>query len=53
VNFGPTLNPPSEALALRANGRIGLATAKPAEFIVLRIGQDTSALAAQVAQLAA
>jgi hypothetical protein len=31
------------------NGRIGLATAKPAEFIILRVGQDTRALEAQLA----
>ena len=49
VDFGSGLNPPSEAFAQRVNGRIGLATAKPAEFIILRVGQDTRALEAQLA----
>ena len=35
------------------NGRIGVATAKPGEFIVLRVGQDTSLLQQQLATQAA
>lgn len=51
--FGPgTINPPSEAFARRVNGRIGIATAKPADFIVLRVGQDTRALEQELAQAA-
>lgn len=49
VDFGSGLNPPSEAFARRVNGRIGLATAKPAEFIILRVGQNTAALEAELA----
>ena len=52
LDFGPGLNPPSEAFARRVNGRIGIATAKPAEFIVLRVGQDTTALEAELAAAA-
>jgi phage tail sheath protein FI len=48
VDFGDTLNPPSVAAAGQLVGRIGLATAKPAEYIVLRISQDTRALDAEL-----
>ena len=34
---------------LKRVGRIGLATAKPAEFIVLRFSQDTRALEEELA----
>ena len=37
-------NGPTEVFAGRLNVSIGLATNKPAEFIVLRIAQDTRAL---------
>ena len=44
VDFGDALNPPSVVFSRQVVGRIGLATAKPAEFIVLRFSQDTRAL---------
>lgn len=44
-----TINPPSESFARRVNGRVGIATAKPADFIVLRVGQDTRALEQELA----
>lgn len=53
IDFGAGLNPPSEAVARRVNGRFGIATAKPAEFIVLRAGQDTRALEAELNKAAA
>lgn len=43
VDYGNALNPVSEVLALKVNGRIGLATQKPAEFIVLTFGPITGA----------
>lgn len=49
VDFGRGLNPDSEAFAGRLNGRIGLATQKPAEFIGIGISQDTRALEAELA----
>ena len=49
VDFGDALNPPSVILSGQVVGRIGLATAKPAEFIVLRFSQDTRALDASLA----
>ncbi len=49
VDFGEALNPPSVAFSGQVIGRIGLATAKPAEFIVLRFSQDTRALEAELA----
>ena len=52
VDFGPALNPPSEGFVRRVNGRIGLATAKPAEYIVIRVSQDTRALEAELAAAA-
>ena len=48
VDFGSGLNPPSEKFARRINGRFGVATAKPGEYIVLRAGQDTRALEAEL-----
>lgn len=44
VNFGEDLNPDSVVFAGKMIGTIGLATQKPAEFIVLRFSQDTRAL---------
>lgn len=44
VDFGEGLNPPSDVFAGKLTGRIGLATNKPAEFIILRFSQDTRAL---------
>jgi uncharacterized protein len=49
VDFGEALNPPSSVNAGQVIGRIGLATAKPAEFIVLRFSQDTRAIDAELA----
>jgi phage tail sheath protein FI len=49
VDFGEALNPPSAINAGQVVGRIGLATAKPAEFIVLRFSQDTRAIDAELA----
>ena len=49
VDFGDALNPPSVINSGQVVGRIGLATAKPAEFIVLRFSQDTRALDAELA----
>jgi len=53
IDYGGGLNPPSEAFARRVNGRIGIATAKPADFIILRVGQDTRALEEELAKAAA
>ena len=39
VDFGDALNPPSVINSGQVVGRIGLATAKPAEFIILRFSQ--------------
>jgi phage tail sheath protein FI len=50
VDFGPALNPPSVVFARQVIGRIGLATAKPAEFVILRFSQDTRALGAELAK---
>jgi hypothetical protein len=53
VDTGADINTPATAQALTMNGRIGVATAKPGEFIVLRVGQDTTLLQTQLAQQAA
>ena len=53
VDFGEALNPPSSINAGQVVGRIGLATAKPAEFIVLRFSQDTRAIDAELASVVA
>jgi phage tail sheath protein FI len=50
VDFGEALNPPSSINAGQVVGRIGLATAKPAEFIILRFSQDTRAIDAELAR---
>jgi phage tail sheath protein FI len=44
VDFGKGLNPASVAFAGQLVGRIGLATQKPAEFIILKFTQDTRAI---------
>lgn len=49
VDFSEALNPPSVQFAGQLIGRIGIATNKPAEFIVLRFSQDTRALDAELA----
>jgi phage tail sheath protein FI len=45
-----SLNTPTEVFAGRLHVRIGLATNKPAEFIVLRFSQDTRLLESELAQ---
>ena len=49
VDFGDGLNPPSVVFAGQLIGRIGLATQKPAEFIILKFTQDTRALEQEIA----
>lgn len=49
VDFGDGLNTDAVIFAGQLIGRIGLATNKPAEFIVLRLSQDTRALEAELA----
>jgi len=49
VDVSDTLNTPSVIFAGKLIARVGLATNKPAEFIVLRISQDTRALEAELA----
>lgn len=49
VDFGEALNPPSVQFAGRLIGRIGIATNKPAEYIILRFSQDTRALEEELA----
>jgi phage tail sheath protein FI len=49
VDFGDSLNTPSVIFSGQVVGRIWIATAKPAEFIVLRFSQDTRALEAELA----
>jgi hypothetical protein len=44
VDTSDALNPPSEIFAGRMNIRIGLATQKPAEYIIVSFSQDTRAL---------
>lgn len=46
VDFGPGLNPPAVTFAGKLVGKIGLATQKPAEYVILRFAQDTRSLAA-------
>lgn len=49
VDFGDALNPPSVQFAGQLIGRIGLATNKAIDFIVLRFSQDTRALEQELA----
>lgn len=53
VDTSGGINTPADAFARTENAGIGIATAKPADFIVLRVGQDTRALEAQLAAAAA
>jgi uncharacterized protein len=53
VNTGSSINTPVDAQAKTMNARVGLVTSKPGEYIVVRVGQDTSALQAQLAAAAA
>ena len=50
VDFGEGLNPASVIFAGQLVGRIGLATQKPAEFIILKFTQDTRALEQELSQ---
>jgi phage tail sheath protein FI len=50
VDFGDGLNPPSVQFQGILQGRIGLATQKPAEFIILRVTQNTRALEQELSQ---
>jgi phage tail sheath protein FI len=49
VDFSDAVNTPAVVASGQLVGRVGLATAKPAEFIVLRISQDTRAMDAELA----
>ncbi|MFP2958495.1 phage tail sheath family protein [Myxococcus sp. 1LA] len=49
VDVSEQLNTPTQIFAGKLIARVGLATNKPAEFIVLRISQDTRALEAELA----
>lgn len=49
VDFGEGLNPASVQFAGQLIGRIGIATAKPAEYIILRFSQDVRALEEELA----
>jgi uncharacterized protein len=49
VDVTDALNPPSEQFAGKLNARIGLATQKIAEFVVLNFSQDTRALDEELA----
>lgn len=49
TDVSDALNPTSEIFAGRLNARIGVATQKPAEFIILKFTQDTRALEERLA----
>ena len=49
VDVSDQLDTSSVIFARKPIARVGLATSKPAEFIVLRISQDTRALQAELA----
>ncbi len=49
VDVSDQLNTPTVVFAGKLLARVGLATNKPAEFVVLRISQDTRALEAELA----
>lgn len=49
VDVGEGLNPPSVVFAGKLVARIGLATQKPAEYIILRFSQDTRELEEEIA----
>jgi len=53
VDVSPALNPPSVQAQGKVYVRIGLATSRPAEFIVLIVGPDTRALDEELAATAA
>lgn len=49
VDTSEAINPPSEVFANKVNIRIGLATQKPARFLVMSFSQDTRALDQELA----
>lgn len=49
VDVSPALNPPSVQAQGKVFVRVGLATAKPGEFIIVVVGPDTRALDAELA----
>ncbi len=49
VDASDALNPPSAVFAGKLTVRIGLATNKPSEFIILKVSQDTRALEEELA----
>lgn len=49
VDFGEGLNPTSVVLAGKLVGRIGLATNRPADFVILKFSQDVRALEQELA----
>lgn len=52
VDVSEALNPPSVVYAGQLIARVGLATNKPAEFIILKFSQDTRALEEEIAAAA-
>jgi hypothetical protein len=53
VDVSDALNPESEIIAGKLRARVGLATQKPAEFIIVGFSQDTRALQEELAAAAA
>jgi hypothetical protein len=49
VDVSDALNPPSSVLDGQLRLRVGLATAKPAEFVIVELSQDLRALEAELA----
>ena len=49
VDVSDTLNTPSVIFAGKLIARVGLATSKPAEYVVLRLSQDVRGLEAELA----
>lgn len=49
VDVGDALNPPTEQFAGRIHSRTGLATQKPARFLILSFAQDTRAIDEEIA----
>lgn len=53
VDFSNALNPASSRAARTINGRVGLAFAEPADFIVIIVGKDSRAIDEEIAALKA
>lgn len=49
LDFGEALNTAATANARTTIGRVGIATAKPNEFVILRVSQDQRALEEEIA----